>query len=376
LLPTATALSAVLAARSAAVLAGSPAAVAATEAPGAVTPVRHAAAALPVSSWSYVDPVVVGARDGLVAVRATLRYQLALDGAATSTAVRLALRRDSGGWRVASERTDAGGAALWELGQVEVVRAGGIAVAWVGSGPPAGPDEPDAARQAAREAARAQAVVTRAWDAGPSGVPLIVVVPGRFELARALDRPAEALDGLGAVTVVGPHQAGGAAARVWVSREVLDSLSNLERQVLLRHELLHVASGRGARSGRPAPLWLSEGVAEQVGWAAAGRGPEVWARDLLATVRRDGVPPRLPADADFAGPGQRAAYGGAHLAVELIDAQAGRGRALEVLRRVLAGDDVDTALRALTGTGTGRLAARWRATAGSLAARGPGTIAP
>jgi hypothetical protein len=116
-------------------------------------------------------------------------------------------------------------------------------------------------------------------------------------------------------------------------------------------------------------------VAEQAGWLAVDAGPEVWARDLAEAVARDGVTRGLPSDGSFSGGGMRAAYAGAHLAADLIDG-AGPGSAREVLRRTLDGDDVDVALRAVTGEGLDGLVARWRERAGSLAGQAPGTIAP
>jgi hypothetical protein len=356
--PSAPQLTALLESRAAAVLSGSSGAVAATEVVGAVSPVRTAATSLPLAQWSYADPVVVGSRDGLVAVRAALTYRLEADAGPVTVPVRLGLRSDGARWLVASETTDGSGSALWELGDLRSEPAAGVLVVAVGG-------SPEQAQALAGEAARAQRAVAGLWPSADPGSPVLVVVPGTDDVARGLGRDAASLDGVGAVTVTGK--------RVWVARSVLEGLTPEERQVLLRHELLHAASGTPGRSG--IPLWLSEGVAEQAGWLAVDAGPEVWARDLAEAVARDGVTRGLPSDGSFSGGGMRAAYAGAHLAADLIDG-AGPGSAREVLRRTLDGDDVDVALRAVTGEGLDGLVARWRERAGSLAGQAPGTIAP
>ena len=364
--PSAAQLRELLAARADAVLAGSAAGVAATQAPGAATAVGGAATSLPWAQWSYLEPVVLGSRDGLVAVRATLGFRLDGDAAATLEHVQLTVRDDGGRWRVVSERTDGAGAAVWELGDVDWAGGDGVSVVSVGGA--------GSARTLLAAAEQAQRAVTRWWPSSSTGQPVVVVVPGSDELARGLGRTPASLDGLGAVTVTGPAIDGHAASRVWLARDVVRGLDPGELQVLLRHELLHAASGSPGRAG--VPLWLSEGVAEQAGWQAVRVGPQVWARDLLAAVRRDGAPAGLPADADFSGAGLRAAYAGAHLAAEVLDEGSGRGAARDVLRRVLDGEDLDSALRSVSGTGIERLVKRWRERAGSLAAGAAGTIEP
>ena len=85
------------------------------------------------------------------------------------------------------------------------------------------------------------------------------------------------------------------AVRVVVNPALADQPA-LERRLTLTHEMVHVATRSGSS---PAPLWAVEGLAEYVAYRAEPRGRAEAERALAAALRRDGLPSRLPTDADL-----------------------------------------------------------------------------
>lgn len=122
------------------------------------------------------------------------------------------------------------------------------------------------------------------------------------------------------------------------------------RETTLTHELAHVvandAAGIDQVQGRVMPRWLDEGIARVV---AGEHGPadlsvlahaKVSGRFLPLAALERGFPPGA-ADAALA-------YAEAGRSVSLIEGQRA-GAIADVLARLKAGDDVDTALRTVTG---------------------------
>ncbi|GIH81515.1 hypothetical protein [Planobispora longispora] len=150
------------------------------------------------------------------------------------------------------------------------------------------------------------------------------------------DAEAEALAGAGAT--------GGLAAMATADRVIIlpggyARLSEIGRDVVITHELTHVATG-ATRGGR-VPMWLSEGFADYVGYAASGLAVRTVAAELAAEVRAGVLPARLPGPADFAPGAVRLAqaYEEAWLACRYI---AGRYGERTLVR--LYGSDVGTVL--------------------------------
>lgn len=124
-----------------------------------------------------------------------------------------------------------------------------------------------------------------------------------------------------------------------------------DRETTLRHELAHVFA-RSAAGGRALPRWLDEGIARV---AASEHGVDdlralaharLGDRFLPLVALTDGFPSR-PADADLA-------YAQAGRAVSLLEGK-GKDVVPDLLARVRAGDDVDDALRAVSGRATWQL---------------------
>ncbi|MFC7643582.1 hypothetical protein ACFQX6_24425 [Streptosporangium lutulentum] len=69
-------------------------------------------------------------------------------------------------------------------------------------------------------------------------------------------------------------------------------LSEVGRDVVITHELTHVATG-ATRGGR-VPMWLSEGFADYVGYRDAGIAVRTVAAELAGRCARASCPPGSP----------------------------------------------------------------------------------
>ncbi|GAA3426587.1 hypothetical protein ACWDTT_18685 [Streptosporangium sandarakinum] len=158
----------------------------------------------------------------------------------------------------------------------------------------------------AARADRARRTVLEVW--GP--VRAVVLFP-------ADDAEAAALAGASPAAVAG-LAALADAGRVIVLPSGYARLSGTGRDVVLAHELTHVATG-ATRGGR-VPVWLSEGFADYVGYRDAGIATATAAAELAAEVREGRLPARLPGPADFAAgaPRRAQAYEEAWLACRYV----------------------------------------------------------
>ncbi|SDG85027.1 hypothetical protein SAMN05421505_108245 [Sinosporangium album] len=186
--------------------------------------------------------------------------------------------------------------------------------------------------------------VTEVWG---SARPAVVLVPSSERMA-GLIAGAAVLDGLAAVATVD---------RVVVNPRLFARLTATGRDVVLAHELTHVATG-AAVSGMP--IWLVEGFADYVGYRDAGLPAWEAAAELAQEVREGAVPYRLPERADFRPGAPRLAqvYAESWLACALLAARFGED-ALVRLYRDAERRGIDAALSKLGMTVTG-LTAEWR----------------
>ena len=106
------------------------------------------------------------------------------------------------------------------------------------------------------------------------------------------------------------------------------------RRVVITHELTHVAIR--SSTTRPAPLWLSEGMADYVGYLGLGLPRSRVAAPWLAKVRAGTAPRRLPSDADFDPARTRIApaYAAAWLACSRLADRYGQARLVAFYRAV------------------------------------------
>jgi hypothetical protein len=106
--------------------------------------------------------------------------------------------------------------------------------------------------------------------------------------------------------------------RVGINPRNWPQLSDLGRQIVLTHELTHIASR--AWTGAATPTWLAEGLADYVGYLDSGVPTSFAAQELGGDIRAGHVPHELPPDEQFDGASKRLAqaYEEAWLACRMI----------------------------------------------------------
>jgi hypothetical protein len=175
--------------------------------------------------------------------------------------------------------------ALWDRGPVAAVRGDGALVL----GPPV---QQRLMEQVASLTAAAVPRVTAAW--GPWRERVVVLVPeDTEELAGLLGSDGD-LSRIAAVATAelrgGRDEYDPAGDRVLVNPETFAGLGAVGRQVVLTHEVTHVATRRA--SGPAVPGWLAEGFADLVGYTGVDLPLSVTAADLAGEVRAGRVPRR------------------------------------------------------------------------------------
>jgi len=314
-------------------------------------------AAVPVASWSYaVDPTGWQPDGAGWSTRVVLAVALtAVDTGPATSDQHLSFVRRGDRWLLGGQDDAAGSPpAVWDEGPVVAVRGTRSLVL----------GHPSNAPELARLAADVDAAVPRVtavWGSGWAQRVAVVVPADTAELYRLVR--SGPTDSLAAMTVAGRLRDGSRGDdRVVVNPPELARLDAMGRRVVLTHELVHVASG--AAAGSRTPAWLSEGLADHVGFLGAGLPVRDVAAELSGDVRAGRVPRDLPADAAFADvAGLSAVYEQAWLAVELLVRTYGQDRVLALYRDVGTRTEqgaVDGALRAL-GTDLMAFTAAWRA---------------
>ncbi len=259
----------------------------------------------------------------------TLGYELTgFDRGLRTVVTSYVVNRTPAGWRL-GDVTDPGAAQPWDLTPLTVLRSASSLV--VGNVP-----EP-ALRRYLALADAAHSRIDSLWG---TAVPAVVVAAkDTTGFVDQLHRSGDAgLDQVAAVTD-GPLEPGHPATsdRVYLNPSAFDSLTDGGRRVVITHELTHVTVR--ATTTRPVPMWLSEGFADEVGYATVTLAPTTVAAPLLAQVRAGHGPRHLPADSDFdpahgvIGP----VYNAAWLAVTRMTARYGEPRVVNFYRTVAGG---------------------------------------
>ncbi|MFQ6170563.1 hypothetical protein ACK8HX_03060 [Oryzobacter sp. R7] len=313
------------------------------------------------------DPSALPGEPVLLAT-ASFRYRVDdLDRGDRTASSSLRMTRTGDRWQVAAETPTGAGATMpWLALPAMAVRRGEHAVV-------AG--TVDAQRLAAYAAVVDRAVpeLDRDWSGTPSRV--LVLAPGTpAEAGVLLGRDGAAPEV--AATTEGPTDERGRATgdRVVLDPAAFDRLTPAGREVVLTHELVHVAV-RATVPGRTA-AWLSEGYADHVGYRRADVPVERLLAPLLAEVRAGRGPsdlPRLDALAPAAG-SIEVPYLAAWQAVEVLVAEHGEAAVRRlVVEGSATGTDADTeaatdrALGSVLGTSRAALVRRWRAHLDALA---------
>jgi hypothetical protein len=321
---------------------------------------------VPLAEWRYEvageesalpTERMVALGEGAWLARVVLEYRLeGVDAGEVRREQYLTVVRRDGRWLLADDTDGPTADDLWDLGPVSVHRS---ARALLLGTVPAG-DLAARAGEVDDAAQRVDAVWGREW---PRTV-AVVVPADQAQMARLLQREDETgLDQIAAVTTgeLGVDAPGTQADRVIINPAGFAQLGPLGRQVVLTHELTHVATR--ATTTKDVPVWLSEGFADYVAYRDTGLAPEAVAQDVLDEVRAGRGPTVLPADDDF-DPAQHdiaPAYSSAWTAADLVARRAGEEGLVELYRAVSAGESVDEALQRLVGMDTAGFTAQWRA---------------
>jgi hypothetical protein len=338
---------------------------AATQTAKAKAPLFARVGVLPWVRWTYTlgAPTSSSADEVVVAVRLTTR--LAGETADAVAHETVTVRRSGSVWKVAAEVTRGDRAQLWELGALRVVTGKRSLVIGVDT-------SARTLRAYAALADRAVPRVSAVWGTGWSRFAVVVVPRTVAQLARALGRTSSSLSGYAAVTTAegAPAPGAHAAQRIWTNTAALADLSSVGREVVLRHELTHVATYAPERT--LAPLWLVEGVAEWTGYRGSGISLAVATGDLLVATRSGRLPSGLPGEKDFTGADVDIAYESAHLLCSVIVRTYGVAALVQVYRETVSGsgtpdEDAAAAVLRVTGHPLSDLESAWRARATALA---------
>ncbi len=304
---------------------------------------------LPIGQFAYgavqLAPALAEARVqqlGSTAWVATVpgTYTLAgYDRAPRSFEATYTLVRRTGGWRIADDSDGATPLQMWDLPGLRVLRGRSAIV--IGNAPEVRMrDYQEIADTAVRR-------VTGVWGTDWNAHVVVVTPSTTKEFAGLLSRPAdEGLDQVAAITEgeINPDQRA-QGDRVVINPKSFTALRAIGRQVVITHELTHVAT----RSSTiwPVPLWLSEGLADYVGYSGLGLQRARVASELLALVRQGKGPKALPAADDFDPARTKIApsYAAAWLAVSRLVDIFGQARVVAFYRAISDRPAVDKAVQ-------------------------------
>ncbi|GAA1475931.1 hypothetical protein GCM10009623_03770 [Nocardioides aestuarii] len=227
---------------------------------------------------------------------------------------------------------------VWMSGPLDVRRDGAVVVMAA-----AGVD------RYATLARRAVVVVRRVlpgWDGS-----LVVEVPRRasgVDDALAVERGT--FRNVAGVTAAADGSDGGGDAPVHVllNPQQMRRLRAVGAQVVVSHEAVHVATNAPAKE---LPTWLSEGFADYVALRDVDLPVATTASQVIAQVRREGLPRELPGDQDFNEQSDSfgAAYEAAWLACRLLALRSGEKTLLQLYRRADGARDFGAVFQLVTG---------------------------
>jgi hypothetical protein len=219
---------------------------------------------------------------------------------------------------------------LWDFGPVDVVRRPRVLVL--------GDPSMSATMQLLADEVTADIPrVTAVWGTGWSRRVVLLVPQTQHELSQVVDDFGD-LDHIAAVATAEveshsdkPNPVGD---RVGINPANWPKLSPLGRQIVLTHELTHVATR--AVTGAATPTWLAEGFADYVGYLGSDIPTSFAAQELAAEVRGGHVPRAFPPEDQFNGASKRLsqAYEGAWLACRLIATRYGQDALVRFYRAV------------------------------------------
>jgi len=295
---------------------------------------------LPLGQFSYgaaqLAPALSATRIGQVgpkawAVSVTGTYSLAgFDRAPQTFEATYTVVYRPGGWRIADDTDGATPLQMWDLPGLRVLRGRSSIV--VGNAPEV--------RMADYSTIADSAVgrVSGVWGTDWNSHVVIVTPSTSDQFARLLLRSSgKGLDQVAAITqgVIAPGRRA-QGDEVVINPKAFTALQPVGRRVVITHELTHVAA-RSSTTG-PVPIWLTEGMADYVGYSGLDLPRQRVASELLALVRAGRGPAALPTDVDFDPSRSNIApsYSGSWLAVcHLVDTY-GQARVVAFYRVIAA----------------------------------------
>lgn len=309
---------------------------------------------LPLDGWQerFVTTQTLDDEKGVAVIRVEVRYRLrGFDRGDVARTRYLTLAPRSSTWTLVGDGSSHGfrdDAEIWDGGPLTVVEGRASLVIGDTTGLESIAGRLDAAVPVVT------GVVGTGWARR-----VVALVPASAGLASALAGPGQSLGEIAALAIVAPSAGGHGQDRVLVSPGTFGRLNDLGRDVVLTHELTHVATG-GARD-RTTPLWLIEGFADYVGYRRAKVGVRSAAGELRREVAAGRVPSALPAAAAFSGGSQRLsqAYQEAWLACRMVADRYGEATLVRLYRAAGRVPEA-TALRDVLGLTRDRFTALWR----------------
>ena len=266
---------------------------------------------------------------------------------------------DGASWKVVGDVDTGRFRQPWDVDVISLVRSTDVLMLVLGNAKPSSSLK-EQASQAVRD-------VTTFWGTDWDKRVLVVVPRSQKQLGNLLRRDGSSYSALAAIATAERNGGSGDAPAnvVWVNPAGFAKINSLGRTIVLRHEILHVATG--AAVPNEFPLWLEEGVAEYFGYRDSGVKQRIIASSLLSDARNGRVPSRFAKTADFSptNPRLSQAYEGSWWAARLIVEKYGEAALLRVYRTALAQSNektaVDVALRQELGISEAELTSLWRA---------------
>ena len=223
----------------------------------------------------------------------------------------------------------------------------------------AGPGVPaDTLADVQRTAPAAWSRVVSVWGTSAAS-PRVHLVAGPVAFAAEAGRTLASVGGLVALTT---------ADRVLLETTAYAALAPAGRQVVLTHELTHLATG--AAADPDVPVWLEEGFADYVGFLDSGISITQSAKAAIDHVRGTGPLTQLPPEVAFsAGPSeQAAAYAEAWLMCRWLAERYGQDALVATYRAVAHGRaSLSAAIQQVTGRPLGAAVASWSRSVSELA---------
>lgn len=312
-------------------------------------------AGVPIADWSYeidadsalatTDPRF-GRYDAQVrGIEVVVSYQLAdVDPEPTQRRQALTVVQRDGSWLLASDSDydDLGAPSwhgLWDFGPVVTLRGESSMVL----------THPDnVARLDGFTDAVDQAIgsVTAVWGQDWTQRVAVLVPDTQEEMADVVGTSL-VLDQLAALAVsdsIDLHAGTARGQRIVINPNNLDALQPLSRQIVLTHEITHIASR--ATTSPATPIWLVEGFADYVGFLDSGVSVRRAAPELAGEVQAGQVPADLPRDTDYVGSNPRLSqtYEMSWLACRLVAERIGQDGLLRFYRAVAGAEDPAEAL--------------------------------